>query len=113
MNYKQSDFNKYKQETLELDNKKRIFLIIGLVFLGIALGLYIFGIVTLVAAIDGQFHYTAADILLILATTFLVAGIVMLIIRKAVFDKRLKEREALIKKIIAERKKNKVHHESV
>ena len=106
------NISKYKYETLALAEKKRRLIIIGLILIGASLISFIFGFVTLAAAIDGQFHYTAADILLILATTFLVAGIVMLIIRKAVFDKKLKEREVIIKKIIAERKKNKVHHDN-
>lgn len=103
-------FEKYKQETLELDKKKKAFLAIGLSLIGTSVFLFIFGIVTLVAAIDGQLHYTAADILLILGVNLLIAGIVILIVRKAVFDKKLKEREKLINKTIQERKEKKVYH---
>ena len=103
-------FEKYKQETLELDNKKKVFLTIGLSLIGVAIILLIFGIVTLVAAFDGQLHFTAADILLILGVNALIAGFVMLIVRKAVFDKKLKEREKHINKAIQERKENKVYH---
>ena len=105
-----TEFDKYKQETLELVNKKKAFLAIGLSLIGAGVILLIFGIVTLVAAFDGQLHFTAADILLILAVNALIAGIVMLIVRKAVFDKKLKEREKHINKAIEERKEKKVYH---
>ena len=106
-----SEFNKYKHETIELAKKKNLFLTLGLILLGVALALFIIGGVVLAAANDGQFHHQAAYILLALASNSLIACIVLLILRKAIFDKRLKEREALINKIIKERKAKKVSHE--
>ena len=108
---KQSDFQKYKQETLELANKKTAFLVVGLILLGVSVAFYIVGFVTLAAAYEGKFNYFTADVFLIVAVTVMIGGIVMLILRKAIFDKKLKEREAQIKKIIQHRQKNKVHHE--
>ena len=105
-----SSFEKYKHETIELDNKKRLFLTFALILLGVSVILYVFGFVTLVAAIEGQLHFTAADILLILASNALIGAIVLLIVRKAVFDKKLKEREALIRSEIKNRQNKKVHH---
>lgn len=100
------NLSKYKYETLALAEKKRRLIIIGLILIGASLISFIFGFVTLAAAIDGQLNYTAADILLILGVNVLIAGIIILIISKVIFDKRLKERESLIKKAIKQHKSN-------
>ena len=101
-----NDLAKLKQEALELADKKRMFLVFGFVLLGGFLIFLIFGLIVLIAAFDGELHFYASYILLTLSFNFLIGSIVMWILRKAIFGKRLKEKQAEINKNIHSLKSN-------
>ena len=107
-----SNFTQVKQEASELLNKKKRFLVLGFVLFGGFLILLLFGLVTLFGAIEGKLHYQAAAILLILAFNCLVGAIVMWILSKTIYERRLRERQYHINNHIETLKTRKVHHSS-
>ena len=97
----------YKREALEIANKRKIFLIFGLVLFIAFVIFLVIGIIVLIGAVDGDLHYQAAAILLIFSFLALAGSVVMWILRRTLFDKKLTEIQVLINKTIKEMTTNK------
>lgn len=107
-----SNFNAIKQEAAELLNKKKRFFVLGFVLFGAFLILLLFGLVTLFGAIEGKLHYQAAAILLILAFNCLMGAIVMWVLSRTVYQRKLREKQSHITNTIETLKTRKIHHHS-
>ena len=105
----EKDIRKFKREMEGYEKRKKLFLILGFIFLGLTLLFLLLGVVFIVLAIVGgvnaedYFGYEFAALFISLAvttlgfgSTFCVVTIVMFILRGVLFAKKTENRRAAI-----------------